>query len=184
VDAWRFEQLTVAGRQQLAADDPVAAADSFRRALGLWRGRVLADVPISAAVEPEVARLEEARLSVLEDRVEAELRSGHHHELIGELEQLVTEFPLRERLWAQGMVALYRCGHQAEALRAYEDLRVLLREELGIRPSPALQQLERAVLDQDPALDRAEARLAVVAEAGQIVATDVVVLSQIGSESG
>lgn len=153
VDAWRFEQLAAAGRHELATDAPVAAADTFGRALALWRGQVLEDLPLSPAIEPEIVRLEEIRLSVLEDRVEAELRCGHHHEMVGELEQLVTETPLRERLWGQRMVALYRCGRQAEALRAYEDLRVLLREELGIRPSPSLQLLERAVLDQDPALE-------------------------------
>ncbi|MGD0593539.1 MAG: BTAD domain-containing putative transcriptional regulator [Acidimicrobiales bacterium] len=154
VDAWRFEQLALTGRRQLA-DDPVGAAETLAGALALWRGPVLADLTLSPAVEPEVVRLEEARLGALEDRVEAELACGHHHELVGELEQLVTESPLRERLWGQRMIALYRCGRQAEALRAYEDLRVLLGEELGIRPSPALRQLERAVLDQDPALERA-----------------------------
>jgi DNA-binding SARP family transcriptional activator len=153
VDSWRFEQLAATGRRQLVGD-PVGAADALGAALALWRGRVLADLSFAAAIEPEVVRLEEARLSVLEDWVEAELCCGHHNELVGELEQLVTESPLRERLWGQRMVALYRCGRQAEALRAYEDLRVLLREELGIRPSPMLQQLERAVLEQDPALDR------------------------------
>jgi len=154
VDAWRFEQLAVAGRHQLAAEDPLAAADTLGRALALWRGRVLADLSLSAALEPEIVRLEEARLSVLEDRVDAELRCGRHHELVGELERLVAEAPMRERLWGQRMVALYRSGRQADALRAYEDLRVMLRDELGIRPSPELQQLEQAVLDQDPALDR------------------------------
>jgi DNA-binding SARP family transcriptional activator len=163
VDAWRFEQLAAAGRHQLTAEDPAAAADTFGRALALWRGRVLADLLLSPGLEPEVVRLEEARLTVLEDRVGAELRCGRHHELVGELEQLVSETPLRERLWGQRMVALYRCGRQAEALRAYEDLRVLLREELGIRPNRALQHLERAILDQDPSLD---GPLAVLAPAG------------------
>ncbi len=154
VDAWRFEQLASAGRRQLAAEHAPTAGESFRLALALWRGRVLADLPLSPALEPDMVRLEEARLSVLEDRVEADLCCGRHHELVGELEQLVGETPLRERLWGQRMVALYRSGRQAEALRAYENLRVLLREELGIRPSPSLRQLEQAILDQDPALDQ------------------------------
>ena len=90
---------------------------------------------------------------MVEERVEAELCCGHHHDLVGELEQLVTEYPLRERLWGQRMVALYRCGRQAESLRAYEELRVLLRDELGIPPSPLVQQLNDAILNQDPVLD-------------------------------
>ncbi len=153
VDAWRFEQFATDGRLQLAADDPEAAADSFGQALALWRGRVLDDLTLSPAVQPDVVRLEEARLSVVEDWVEAELSCGHHHELVGELEQLVTEFPMRERLWGQRMIALYRCGRQAESLRAYEELRVLLRDELGIPPNPVVQQLNQAILNQDPTLD-------------------------------
>jgi DNA-binding SARP family transcriptional activator len=152
VDAWRFEQLAGEGRRQLSTGDAVAAAESLEQALSLWRGRVLADLSLSPALEPDLARLEEARLSVTEDRVDAYLACGRHNELVGELEQLVGESPLRERLWGQRIVALYRCGRQSEALRAYEELRVLLREELGIRPSPALQRLEKLVLEQDPEL--------------------------------
>jgi DNA-binding SARP family transcriptional activator/tetratricopeptide (TPR) repeat protein len=153
VDAARFEKLAEVGRRQLVGGDPAAAALTLGDALALWRGPVLSDLSLSPALEPELARLEEGRLTVLEDRVEAELGCGRHHAVVGDLERLVTETPLRERLWGQRMVALYRCGRQAEALRAYEDLRVLLREELGIRPTPALRQLEQAILDQDPSLD-------------------------------
>ncbi len=153
VDAWRFEHLAARGRDQLAANDPEGAAATFGQALSLWHGRILDDLTVDPAVEPEVVRLEEARLSVVEDRVEAELSCGNHHGVVGELEQLVTEHPLRERLWAQWMVSLYRCGRQAESLRAYEDLRVLLRDELGIPPSPRVQQLNEAILMQDPDLD-------------------------------
>ncbi|HXW35376.1 MAG TPA: BTAD domain-containing putative transcriptional regulator, partial [Acidimicrobiales bacterium] len=153
VDAWRFEQKAALGRRQLSEGDPEAASTSFQLALAEWRDRVLTDLPYSQALMPEMVRLEEARLSTIEDKVDAELRRGRHHELVGELDQLVAETPLRERLWALRMVALYRSGRQAEALRAYGELRVLLREELGIHPSPALQQLERAILDQDPNLE-------------------------------
>jgi DNA-binding SARP family transcriptional activator len=151
VDAGRFERLAAEGRR-LLADDPVSAADHLARALDLWRGPVLSDLSLSPAVEPEIARLDEARLAALEDRVDADIRCGRHHELSAELDRLVSEHPLRERLWGQLMVALYRAGRQADALRAYEELRVLLRDELGIRPSPPLQQLEQAILDQDPVL--------------------------------
>ena len=137
------------GRRHLTDDDPAAASDSFARRRP-WRGRLLDDLTLSPAVEPDVARLEEARLSVIEDRVEAELWCGNHHGLVGELEQLVSEYPLRERLWGQWMMALYRCGRQAESLRAYEELRILLRDELGIPPSPFVQDVNQAVLDQDP----------------------------------
>lgn len=153
VDALRFEQLASAGRHELAEGDARRARETLERALGQWRDRVLADVPHSQALLPEIVRLEEARLSAIEDKVEAELRCGRHHEMVEELERLVGEAPLRERIWGQRMVALYRCGRQAEALRAYEELRVLLRDELGINPNPQLQQLQRSILEQEPSLD-------------------------------
>jgi DNA-binding SARP family transcriptional activator len=152
LDAHRFEQFASDGRRMVHTD-AAGAAEAFSAALGLWRGPVLGDLSLSPATEPGVARLEESRLSVVEDRIDADLRCGRHHELVGELERLVTDHPLRERLWGQRMVALYRSDRQADALRAYQDLHHLLAEELGISPSPTLQQLERAVLDQDPILD-------------------------------
>ena len=158
VDVWRFEQLAATGRQELAAGDADAAGRTLRGALFQWRDRVLADLALPPALQPELVRLEEERLAVLEERVDADLRCGRHHELVAELEQLTAESPLRERLWGQRMVALYRSGRQAEALRAYGDLRTLLRDELGISPGPALQDLERAVLDQDATLNAPRAR--------------------------
>jgi DNA-binding SARP family transcriptional activator len=152
IDAHRFEKLAVEGRQRLSSGDAMGAASAFGQALGLWRGSVLEDLGLSAAIEPEVARLAEARLQTVEDRVDADLVCGRHHRLIAELEELVAENPLRERLWGQRMVALYRSGRQAEALRTYQDLRTLLDDQLGILPSPTLQDLERAVLQQDPVL--------------------------------
>ncbi len=99
-----------------------------------------------------IARLEESRVAAIEDRVEADLALGLHAELIGEMEALVQEHPLRERLWAQLMTALYRAGRQADALRAYQRARAELAEQLGINPGPALRQVEQAVLGHDPAL--------------------------------
>ena len=153
VDARTFERLSGQGRRQLRGGEAAAATATLRQALDLWRGPVLEDLGLSAAVEPELARLEEARLDTLEDRIEADLMCGADRELVAELERLVTEHPLRERLWGYRIVALYRSGRQAEALRAYQDLRVLLADQLGIFPSPDLQRLERAVLEQDPDLE-------------------------------
>ncbi len=153
IDSRRFEQLAADGRRLLRSGEAFAAAGVLRQALGLWRGPVLEDLGLSAALAPEVVGLEEARLDALEDRIEADLICGANREVVSELEQLVGEHPLRERLWGQRMVALYRSGRQAEALRAYQDLRRLLAEQLGLFPSPDLQRLERAVLEQDPALE-------------------------------
>jgi DNA-binding SARP family transcriptional activator len=165
LDASLFETGAASGRALLANGEAGAAAETLREALSLWRGPVLEDLSISAVVEPEIVRLEEARLGALEDRVEADLECGRHREVASELEQLVTEAPLRERLWGERMVALYRSDRQAEALRAYEQLRVLLLEELGINPSPALQRLQRAVLEQDASLDLAGSRDSALAPA-------------------
>jgi len=151
IDAARFDELVAEGRA-LLPDDPHAAAQRFARGLALWRGPVLSDLMMSPVNEPELVRLTEARAAAIEDRVDADLRCGRDAELVGELEQLVTEYPLRERLWGQLMVALYRGGRQADALRKFEEVRRLLGDELGIVPSPDLQAIERAILDHDPAL--------------------------------
>jgi DNA-binding SARP family transcriptional activator len=128
-------------------------AAKLRLALALWRGPPLADVGFESFAQGEIARLEELRLGTLEDRVEAELEAGRHAETVGELESLADEHPLRERLRAQLMLALYRSGRQAEALQIYHETRRVLVDELGIDPSPSLQQLHGAILRQDPALD-------------------------------
>jgi predicted ATPase/DNA-binding SARP family transcriptional activator len=154
-DLVRFERLAAEGRDALAAGDPGAAATTLRQALSLWRGPVLGDVAAELGSQGPLARLEEQRLAALEQRVDADLALGRHAELVGELEALVTAHPLRERLRGQLMVALYRCGRQAEALDAYRQTRETLAEELGIDPSRVLQDLERAVLAQDPTLDLA-----------------------------
>jgi class 3 adenylate cyclase len=113
----------------------------------------LADVADVPAARTEAARLDEARLAALEDRIEADLSCGRHRELTAELEALTREYPFRENLWAQRIVALYRTGRQADALRAFQQLRQTLGEQLGIEPSEGLRQLETAVLRHDPQLD-------------------------------
>ncbi|MGH9278479.1 MAG: BTAD domain-containing putative transcriptional regulator [Acidimicrobiales bacterium] len=151
VDAVRFERLVAEGRS-LVADDPASAIARLSEALGLWRGPALADFSFEDFFRPHIARLEELRLVATEDRTEAELVLGHHGELVGPLRALVDDHPLRERLWGQLILALYRSGRQAEALRAFSELRKLLGEELGIEPGPALRELEADVLAQNPAL--------------------------------
>ena len=152
VDALRFERLVEEGRDALSASEPERAAAALAAGLALWRGPALADVAAGSLAQPEAIRLEELRLAALEDRIEADLAVGRR-ELVAELEQLVTRHPLRERLWGQLMVALYRSGRQADALRVFQRARAVLIEELGIEPGPELRRLEAAVLAQDPALD-------------------------------
>jgi peptide/nickel transport system substrate-binding protein len=153
VDVNRFERLAGEGRQALAANAPGEAAADFRQALALWRGSALADLSYEPFAQVEIARLEDLRAGVIEDRVEADLALGHHADVVGELKALVAECPLRERLQRQLMVALYRCGRQPEALAAYQAARRTMVEELGIEPSPALQRVERAILAHDAWLD-------------------------------
>lgn len=152
IDAHRFESLLEDGRRELAAGRPAGAAGTLREGLGLWRGQPLDEFAYQPFAEAEIARLEELRLRALEERIEADLALGRHADLVGELERLVAEHPLRERLRGQLMLALYRSGRQAEALQAYQDGRRLLAEELGLEPGAALQQLEKQILTQDPAL--------------------------------
>jgi len=149
VDAARFERLVGAGRDALSRGEAAAAAGRFAEALALWRGRALADV---AEVEPlalEAARLEELRLVAVEGRIEADVERGLAAEVIGELEQLVAGYPVRERLWRLLVLALYRAERQADALAAYRRARAVLAEELGIEPGEELRQLEGAVLRQE-----------------------------------
>lgn len=144
LDLDRFEQL-VADRR---LDD----------ALALWRGTPLADFTYEPFAQAEIARLEELRLACAEQRIEGALERGSHSALIGELEALVREHPLREKLRAQLMLALYRSGRQAEALETYQAARRALTEELGIDPSPDLRELEKAILRQDPSLEARSSR--------------------------
>ncbi|HEY8236397.1 MAG TPA: BTAD domain-containing putative transcriptional regulator, partial [Gaiellaceae bacterium] len=152
LDLERFTRLVEESR----AEPPDERAAKLRRALALWRGRPLADLGFEAFAQQEIGRLEELRLAALEDRVEADLQAGRHKDLVGELEAFADEHPLRERLRSQLMLALYRSGRQAEALQIYHDTRRVLVDELGIEPSPTLQQLHGAILRQDPRLEEGQ----------------------------
>lgn len=153
LDLHRFERLTEQGRHALERGDVAGASARLEEALGLWRGPALADVAYESFAQAAINRLEELRLAAHELRIEAGLALGQHAELVAELEELVTEHPLRERLRAQLMLALYRSGRQAEALDTYREARRTLLETLGIEPGPALRELERAILRQDRAID-------------------------------
>jgi DNA-binding SARP family transcriptional activator len=153
LDLSRFERLV----EESQSASPQLAASLLREALALWRGAALADLADEAFAGPEIQRLEELRLGALERRIEADLSLGRHGDVVAELEGLTRRHPLRERLRAQLMRALYGSGRQADALEVYRRTRTLLVDELGIEPSPALQQLEQAVLRHDPSLAPREA---------------------------
>jgi DNA-binding SARP family transcriptional activator len=154
LDAERFEALAAEGNAELAAGHADVAADRLDEALGLWRGPALADVDAAPSARAAASRLEEAHLGAVESRLEAALACGRHRELTAELEALTAAHPLRERLWSHRMLALYRSGRQADALRAYRELRQLLSGELGIEPGPELRELYVRILRQDRELDR------------------------------
>ncbi|ANS64450.1 extracellular solute-binding protein [Streptomyces lincolnensis] len=149
-DAGRFEASVREGRAALDAGRHAEAGRILRGALGLWRGAVLEDLGDYGFVRREAARLEGVRLSAIEARVETDLASGRHAAVVGELEQLVAAHPLREQLCAQLMLALYRCGRQAEALAYYRRLRDRLADELGLDPDESVQRVHQAVLAHDP----------------------------------
>jgi DNA-binding SARP family transcriptional activator/tetratricopeptide (TPR) repeat protein len=152
LDAHRFERLVAKGREELAAGRPRGAVAALEEGLSLWRGPALADLAYEPFAQREIARLEDLRVSAVEQLMEARLALGAHAELVGELEALIAEHPYRERLRAQLMLALYRSERQADALQAYQDARRTLVEELGIEPGERLRELERGILAQDPAL--------------------------------
>jgi predicted ATPase/DNA-binding SARP family transcriptional activator len=147
VDAERFRALVTEGRRALQRGDAPEAAATLRDALGLWRGQPLADFAYEPFAQGELARLEESRRAAVEDRIEADLMLGDHAALVAELEALVHTYPLRERLRAQLMLALYRAGRQADALAVYQRGRVLLVEELGLEPDPVLKTLQTQILE-------------------------------------
>jgi YVTN family beta-propeller protein len=158
LDAAQFQDGFTAGRAALEAGRYAEAAETLRRALALWRSTVLADLADYAFIQPEAGRLDELRLAALEARIDADLALGRHDALAGELERLAADHPLRERLHGQLMLALYRCGRQAEALAAYRRVRDLLAGELGIDPGEPLRHLHASVLAHDPALDWSDGR--------------------------
>lgn len=149
VDHVRFAGLVAQARRTGEARERSAL---LHRALGLWRGPALADVPSDALHRDAVPALEEQRLVALELRIQADLELGAHGEVIGELRTLTSEHPFRERFWADLMLALYRCSRQADALQVYRDLDVLLAEDLGLRPGEQLRRLHEAILRDDPSL--------------------------------
>ncbi|MBB4703144.1 BTAD domain-containing putative transcriptional regulator [Sphaerisporangium siamense] len=155
VDARRFQSLVTEARDR---DDPRARATLLSDALALWRGPAFADFADDAFARAAIARLEEQRLTAREDQAEARLALGEHTLLADELAEVVREYPLRERLRAAHLRALYRAGRQSEALDGYEELRARLAEELGLDPGAELVALHRAILTQDPSLDAPEAR--------------------------
>src|SRR4051794_32862978 len=152
-DAAQFEQLVVDAQHGAQRGDADATLATLDEALALWRGPALAEFASEEFARAEAARLEELRIVAVEERVGAKLQLGRHDEVTGELEALVAEFPYREGLWGQLMLALYRSGRQADALRAYSHLRAQLGEALGIDPGAPLRSLEQAILMQKAELD-------------------------------
>jgi DNA-binding SARP family transcriptional activator len=153
LDVTEFGDLAERGREAVRAGETAAARELFAQALGLWRGAALADAaPLCRRLAGEAALLEEARLAVVEERVGCDLALGRHGEVAGELAGLAAEFPMREKLAALLMTALYRCGRRGEALAVYDAARRVLAGELGLDPGPELAGLQAQVLADDPAL--------------------------------
>lgn len=152
IDITRFERLMsdagIAARRQRHD----VAAGRLRKALRLWRGDALADIPRTTVIEAEAVRLEEQRHLALDRRVDADLRSGRHSEILGELRAVTVQWPTRERCWQHLMIALYRSGRRADALAAYNRARATLIAEVGVEPGYALQRLHRRILADDPSL--------------------------------
>ncbi|MEU6351709.1 AfsR/SARP family transcriptional regulator [Streptomyces sp. NPDC047072] len=152
-DLAEFQDLLTRGTRALEAGDAQAASSLLGTALALWRGPALTDVPTGRVLELEVIGMEEARVTALEQRIEADLLLGRHTSLVAELRMLTARHPLNENLCAQLMTALYRAGSPWRALEEFRTLRARLSSELGVEPTPRLQRLHRAVLDGDPALE-------------------------------
>jgi DNA-binding SARP family transcriptional activator len=161
LDASRMEVLVANSRQCVSKGELEIAAERFEEALSLWRGPTLAGLQLESRGRDEVARLDELRLAALMERIECDLALARHEQVLGELNVLVREHPLRERLRAQQMLALYRAGRQAEALEAYAEARRTLVDDLGIEPSEPLQRLQQAILRHDPSLETPEGTAAV-----------------------
>jgi YVTN family beta-propeller protein len=167
LDLGYFEQLAREGRAALVAGDARRASAKLSEALALWRGTPLGDLDSAPVAHAESQRLEELRSRALEDKFEAELALGHHAEIIAEVEAAAARHPLRESLRGQLMLTLYRCGRQADALEAYQDVRRLLVGELGLEPGTALVNLEQAILRHDPALEPPAAPAAIGGRSGR-----------------
>lgn len=152
LDAYRYERLASAGRRAMDQGDFESASRLLHSALNLWRGPALVDVQTGPLLTGHMNRLEESRLGALEARIEADLRLGRHHSLLSELAELTARYPMHERLCAQYMIAQYRAGRQWRALESFRRLRGVLVAELGMEPSPQIQDLQRAILNADPDL--------------------------------
>ncbi|MDF2269750.1 AfsR/SARP family transcriptional regulator [Streptomyces coacervatus] len=152
-DAHAFLRCAELGREALARGANDQASVLLHRALRIWRGPALAGVRLGPYLLAHRTHLEEQRLTAVEQRVESDLRLGHHHELIGELSGLVLQYPLHENLHSLFMTSLYRAGRPAQALDVFQKIRNSLREELGIEPSPRIRQVQQAVLAADPRLE-------------------------------
>lgn len=153
VDVREFDALVAAGHRALEQGDWAAASDYLGRGLAQWRGRALGDVQCGLLLDVESTRLEESRMSALHRRIEADLRLGRHHELVGELSGLATRYPLHEGFHEQLMLALYRAGRRSDSLRVYHQLRSALKRTLGLDPSHGVRSLHQALLDSSPQLD-------------------------------
>ncbi|MGL6280110.1 MAG: BTAD domain-containing putative transcriptional regulator, partial [Gaiella sp.] len=151
IDAHRFKRLAAEGHAALETS-PARASEVLVDALGLWRGEALAEFAFERFAQPEISRLDEIRSAALSDRIDADLALGRHADLVPELRTLVERYPLDEHHRRQQMLALYRCGRQADALDTYRALRTHLNDELGLEPSTETRQLEQAILSQDTAL--------------------------------
>lgn len=147
-----FADLVRDGRAALGKDD-VRASRLLGQALTIWQGAALSDVTAGPILRTHLAGLEENRISVQEQRIDADLRLGRHHDLLGELSALTTQYPTHENLHAQFMLALYRSGRRIQALGVVQQLRKVLHDELGLEPSPRMHRLHQAVLACDPVLD-------------------------------
>ncbi|MBT2425264.1 AAA family ATPase [Streptomyces sp. ISL-112] len=160
VDLYLFHKWVEVAREKQAQGDARSAADLLSDALGLWRGPALADLAEAGMEWPELATIQNARLDATEDYFEAQLACGRHHAVLADLEAMVAAEPLRERACNQLMLALYRCGRQADALTAYSQVRAELVENLGLEPGRDLQRLQQSILTQDPGLshDRSDPR--------------------------
>src|SRR3954451_14547202 len=152
LDAQQFSVLAGEARARASAAEFEEASAIYSEALSLWRGRALSGIDLESVGRHELERLDEERIVALMDRIDCDLALGRHDDLVGELDVLVAQHPLRERLYAQQMLALYRSGRQADALRAYQQARTSLVDELALEPGPALQRLERGILNHDPSL--------------------------------
>jgi YVTN family beta-propeller protein len=152
LDTAQFERMVMSARRGAGNRDAADVARELAAALALWRGPALADLAYEPFAQNEIRRLEQERLTALEDRIDAELRMGRGAELVAELEQLTAEHPERERLAAALMLALYRAGQQTDALAAYQAVRRRLVGELAVEPGPELREMQRRILQHDPAL--------------------------------